>query len=530
MTALSDKLQADFITNSFAARQAAFQKKELLIVTVLSVAFGVSYSIHAGQDVNWDWQNYHDYDVLALLYRRGEVDVAPAGIQTFLNPVPYVPFYLLRHLFPPILGAAMVGAVQALNFPIAWILMRRLIPDLSLLAMTATMVISASGAMTLSEIGTSFADLLTAIPVLIGITLLLPSGPRRPRAVLIAGVFIGAAVGLKLTNSVFAIGAVAMILCGERPLRFAGWFGLGGALGALATGGAWSLYLWQEFQNPFFPFYNSIFHSAAGPSWNAPRTVPYRFPQGILDALGYPFRWVVDGNTTAEATFRDARFAVILIVAGISVCVAAVRRHWIFSRRETQLGIFFAASLSLWMVMFSTQRFVIVLEILAGPMIALLLHRTAPVMARNIITAVTAVALALWVKPSEWGHRPWTNVYSGSLAAGALQNPASYFLVDKPLAFAIWSFPTESRFYQLSDGDLPITMGTPLDRRIREGLAHPLPGGEWVMLIKGNSIPSDSLRLYGLEIDNARACVTLAGAASDLAVCPLRKSQDDKSH
>jgi hypothetical protein len=507
--------------------KVALFPKELLIVTLLSLAFGAYYAIHVGQDINWDWANYHDYDVLALLNMRDAIDVAPAGIQTFLNPYPYVPFYLLRHMLPPVLGGAMVGAIQALNFPIVWILMRRLIPDLSWFAMVTTMIISVSGAMTLSEIGTSFVDLLTALPVLIGLLLLLPSGVQRCSTVLVAGAFIGSAVGLKLTNGTFAVGAVAMILCGERPLRSALWFGLGGAVGVGLCSGAWSFRLWQEFNNPFFPFYNNIFHSPAGPSWNAPRAVPYRFPHGFVDALSYPFRWIFDGNSTAEATFRDARFAVIMVLAGINVCVAAFQRRWLLSRRETQFSIFFVVSFSISMFMFSTQRFLIVLEALAGPMIVMLLQRSTPVPRRNIVAGVTAVGLAFWVKPSDWGHRPWTNVYKENAATGELQNPATYFLVEKPLAFVIRSFPASSRFYQVSDTDLPILKGAQLDNRIRAGLANPLPGGNWAILTKGDSIPADLLKPYSLEVDDLRSCIALPGTSVDLDICPLRQSQNE---
>jgi hypothetical protein len=520
MTVLSNKVPAD-VAASFADRQTAMQRNELWVVTALSAAFGVYRAIHLGQDTNWDWQNYHDYGVLALLHGRGGIDVAPAGIQTFLNPVPYIPFYFLRHFLPPIFGGALVGAIQALNLPIAWILLRRLIPDLSWLAMAAAIVISACGAMTLSEVGTSFADSLTAIPVLIGIVLLLPAGPRRPRAVLIAGVFVGAAVGLKLTNGVFAVGGLAMILCGERPLRFATWFSLGGAIGALLTGGAWSIHLWQEFQNPVFPFSNSLFHSAAGPSWNVPRIDPNR-PRGFLDALSYPFRWVIGWDRTAEVKFRDARFAVVVILAAPAICVAAWRRRWILARRETEFCIFFSVSFLLWMLIFATQRYITVLEILCGPVIAILVYRTAPTMGRDIVTAALAIALALSVKPGDWGHRPWKSAYSRIILPEVLRQPATYFLVDKPVAYAVRSFPAASRFYQLADSDLPIVTGTLFDQRIRAGLARPLPGGSWVMLIKGHPIPAGLLGQYDLEIDDARPCLTLAGASPDLEFCPLR--------
>ena len=261
--------------------------------------------------------------------------------------------------------------------------MRRLIPDLSWFAMVATMIISASGAMTLSEIGTSFADLLTAIPVLIGLVFLLPSGVQRWSTVFIAGAFIGSAVGLKLTNATFAVGAVAMVLCGERPLRFALCFGLGGAVGVGLCGGAWSFYLWQEFQNPFFPFYNKIFHSPAGPSWNAPRAVPYRLPEGFVDALSYPFRWVFNGKTTAEAAFRDARFAVIMVLAGVNLCVAAFQRRWLLSRRETSTFHFF-------------RNFVLHIDVYV--LDAALPHRTGDARRTNDCPAAAAKQFGAWAK------------------------------------------------------------------------------------------------------------------------------------
>jgi hypothetical protein len=51
---------------------------------------------------------------------------------------------------------------------------------------------------------------------------------------------IGAAVGLKLTNVVYALGAAAAVLLAARPLAATLCLGVGGAIGALATGGAWS--------------------------------------------------------------------------------------------------------------------------------------------------------------------------------------------------------------------------------------------------------------------------------------------------
>ncbi|MFM0629584.1 hypothetical protein [Paraburkholderia xenovorans] len=45
-----------------------------------------------GQDRNWDGFNYHQYNGFALLHHKLLMDFAPAGMQTYFNPVPDV-FY-----------------------------------------------------------------------------------------------------------------------------------------------------------------------------------------------------------------------------------------------------------------------------------------------------------------------------------------------------------------------------------------------------------------------------------------------------
>src|SRR5260370_26484331 len=76
-----------------------------------SLLAGAAYAWLAGEDTSWDWQNYHEYSAFALINGRFNEDVAPGGIQTFLNPVAYVPAYLLRHY----VGAPFWGMILGLN-------------------------------------------------------------------------------------------------------------------------------------------------------------------------------------------------------------------------------------------------------------------------------------------------------------------------------------------------------------------------------------------------------------------------------
>ena len=62
---------------------------------------GAIYTFSAGDDVNWDWRNYHAYNVWATINHRYDVDVIPAGFQTYFNPLIYYPVYVLRQLLSP---------------------------------------------------------------------------------------------------------------------------------------------------------------------------------------------------------------------------------------------------------------------------------------------------------------------------------------------------------------------------------------------------------------------------------------------
>ena len=90
------------------------------------------------------------------------------------------------------------------------------------------------------------------------------------------------------------------------------FFAAGGAIGVLATGGAWAWMLWEQFGNPLFPFYNTIFRSPEAP---IAAIADLRFmPRNIWDAALYPFYWLVGMHPSSEWPFRDPRFAILFVL------------------------------------------------------------------------------------------------------------------------------------------------------------------------------------------------------------------------
>ena len=202
-------------------------------IVIGAMLAGALYAWHAGDDINWDWQNYHDYNVWALIHGRYAIDVMPAGLQTYFNPLVYFLAYSLRHALPPLYGGLAMGAIHGLNLVAVWYLARALLGNQSgFVTIGAALLIAATGPMTLSEVGTSFSDILTAAPIVAGVALIVSADANARVRYLVAGLLIGAMVGLKLTNVIFAAGAAVAVLFAARPVVAVGYLAAGGIIGA----------------------------------------------------------------------------------------------------------------------------------------------------------------------------------------------------------------------------------------------------------------------------------------------------------
>jgi len=205
--------------------------------------------------------------------------------------------------------------------------------------------------------------------------------------------------------------------------------------------------------------------------------------------------------------------------------------------RERRFLIFFWVSYVLWMLAFSIQRYLIPLELLSAPLTVLLLMRligawregdapfAGPRRLVQAISVVAALGIALWSEPTDWMRRPWSDPYRPQLAV-ALQQPATFLLLQKPLGYVTSFLPAGSRVYQLSELVVPIVPGGVLDRRIRNGLADPLPGGVWALYYSQS--PADNpprlalLAGYDLKVDASRGCERIPGADHvAIEACPL---------
>jgi hypothetical protein len=388
---------------------------------------GALLSLALGQDANWDLQNYHLYDPFALLQGRWQTDLFAAGIQTFLNPLLDVPYYLLATRWlahAPRLLTALAGLPYGVLVFLIWRLARvALRPawgDAVMPALLATLI-GATGTATWGEIGTTFGDIPIAVLVLGGCLLLLdgPIQAARPWRCGTAGLLIGAACGLKPTAVVFAIPAALALVAALLPrLRHAVAallaFAAGGAVGGAALYGWWGLRLWQAYANPVAPFANGLFRSAWFPS--AANTDPRFKPAGLLQGVVAPFEWVCGGkDLVAEIDFRDARFACAWLAVAALLILARHRavRPVLAAPSTRFLLVFTMLSFAAWEDAFSIIRYAVALEALTGILILLALRAVADVVGlmqrrRLAAAALLAVLLVVSARYGSWGriHRP----------------------------------------------------------------------------------------------------------------------------
>src|SRR6476619_6645926 len=140
---------------------------ELLLVYVAAAVVLARLSVAFGKDTNWDLQNYHAYAPWAVLHGGYSRDVLAGNWQSYLNPS----IYLVRHalvatLRPKAAGRAL-AALQALNAPILYAITSRVLSrqdrGVRIALSSLGTVLGLVSAMFLSEVGSSFSDILVSV-------------------------------------------------------------------------------------------------------------------------------------------------------------------------------------------------------------------------------------------------------------------------------------------------------------------------------------------------------------------------------
>lgn len=521
--------------------------REVSIVLAGSVAFSVWYAVKAGQDMNWDLRNYHYYGVNAWLSGRHLSDVYASQIQTWLNPFGYLLQYLLIEYLRPVVAGAILGAIAGLNGFLVYVLCRSLIKSdrewhkwgiAGLVAVAAL-----TGPIFISQMGTTFNDYILSILVLGGIVLLANQGsPASTIRYLVAGALVGVAAGLKPTSAVYVV-ATGIAIAAVVPsiavaIKRLSMFTVGAAAGYIATAGYWMTILWMQFDNPVFPFMNSIFRS----SWVEPINLrDDRFlPESFADAITYPFQWLIGLHPSNELPLRDARFALLAVLVPLVLLTAGTRilTRWEDSNRAVaplvrrRFGwfviIFFLSAYIMWLAGWGIHRYATVLELLAPIVLVIALDLILNSRVKKIgAIIVLTVFVISWSKPPDWGRVSYSATwfeFTGQIGSDDSEHALFVMLGNEPISYFVPMLGKNAQIVRI-DGNLQIRPNRGLGKQISEIVrlyTGPIRSISWGSL---NEEHERKLAEFGLMVMNPQDCQTIRSRVDEVAVCQLVKNE-----
>ena len=273
-------------------------KFRVLPAFLASMALAAAWTLFAGKDINWDLLNYHYYAPFQLLAGRLEQDFFAASAQGYLNPLGYLPFYLMvTGGWHAVVASLVLAALHATSIGLLYVIAGRLfahLPGRERIVMAAlAAALGAATSVYWMTIGGSFLDPLLAPFMLGGLLLLLDPARVSARGAFGAGLLFGVAAALKYSNAFFALAAFPLAITGAGGggavrLRTALAYVAGGAVAVTVLAGPWFLVLWREFGNPVFPLMNAWFQSPHAPAVNM---MSERFKvDGLAAVLSFPLR------------------------------------------------------------------------------------------------------------------------------------------------------------------------------------------------------------------------------------------------
>ena len=303
---------------------------------------------------DYDWFNYKFYNSWAFLTDRMATDFLPANFRTCFNPLIELPTYfavlkLNNHPYLFIILTLLDTAFFLfLVYKISSFFVDKLLKwrPISTFKFSKILIFSAkifpviytvfSPAM-LQQMSFDQNDVKIGIIVLSGFCILLkylflPAEKKRNLFILLAGMLVGLAVGLKLTACIYAISFCLIMLIFtkkiDKPFKTIGLFILGIVPTFLAVDGFWLIKCYNVYHNPFFPYFNNIFKSMYAQSTDVlSQDYAHLHPHSIFEFIFYPFYpCCIDRMYGNDMYSWDSRYAINFIaVVCFSLCSIATK-------------------------------------------------------------------------------------------------------------------------------------------------------------------------------------------------------------
>jgi hypothetical protein len=506
------------------------------------VVLAVTCNYVLGKDMAWDTLNYHLYLGFSALNDRFDQDYFAAGPLSYLNPYAYAPFYaMVRAGMPALVICSVLSAVHSIILWIAFELGVAVCPTedsrTRVLAGGCAVALAFMNPILMQQIGSCFADITTA-ELALGGWLLLANAVRVPRVsrVIYAGLILGAASALKLSNALSAVSALAMLamlpLGWRERIRHGFLYGISIGIGFVVVAAPWSYRLEKIFGNPLFPMFNNVFRSPEFTTQSMASA--YRFiPESVGAALWRPFAMIDPVQMVhEELSTPDPRYAILVCL----VILFVLRWAWMrlgnaspppsnprqsdSNRVLAALGCGLTLNWMLWLHVSGNSRYVLPMACVAAAVIVGLLFRLFESLpkVRNYILAFIFVTQAVQLYMGaefRWNGVPWGGQWFDVSVPKKLKTEPQLYLTlgTQSNSFLAPFFAKESGFVNLIGGYTLDPEG-PNGARVRTLIDRFSPNVRVVYL---SARPSENAERRPLpQVDNL---LQLFGLRADMDTC-----------
>ncbi|WP_407275552.1 hypothetical protein [Halothiobacillus sp. DCM-1] len=458
MSDLFFERKANFILGLLDSRRSV-----LWVMISVPIFFGL-LSVFYGQPSGWDFYNYHVYNGYALAHGRLSLDFAPAGFQSYFNPVLDYFYYVMSENLPPRVVGFLMGLAPALVFIPLWLTIRlvvfrsglwrsRLYSIITILALMGVFSVSF-----ISRAGSVDGDSITAIFQILALYFILKNvvgfGEDSVNPTLwaiVAGVVSGLGTGLKLTGTPASLAlCIGLLFIGRQGwgrLRFPFLFGVGVILGISMTGGFWFFQMYQHFGNPLFPqlgyFFSNNLSSPVG-------VIDKRFiPTGFVDFLIRPFDFLFNPGRLDGAAWPQVTWPILYIVfivflikkmKGVDSSTRKLGVSSIFVLLYTLFGFVF------WLLLFGIYRYQIYFYLTAPLALLIFIRQLVDELDSVrylVVIALFSIFFALVLGAKSYEGEPWSDKYIQASPSDAFTVPVGsvVLFVGQPIGWIAPFFP-----------------------------------------------------------------------------------------
>jgi hypothetical protein len=493
----------------------------------IMLLFGV-WSIYLGQDIGWDLRNYHYYNAYAFLHDRLNWDIAPAQLQTYLNPFFDVFNYFFLTTQKPRVTAFVLGALSGITafflFKSALLLFSEETRQRRIFYALLAAVLGMTGMAGIWQLGVTSNDTKVALFTTLALYCALR---EQGKYIVVAGLLMGLATGFKLTAACYAVGLLAGLSCYRDPSREnlvqVAWY-IGAAIaGFVIANGYWMGVLYHHFGNPLFPYYNNIFHS---PYADYSNYADGRYhPHTLWQYIFLPFYLLKSNQMLPDLGVHDPRLAVTFVLAIVFAVSFFYRRFTIEPRWRLVLIVFFVSYIA-WLIQFTIYRYAIPLEIFAGLVIIYFIQAifTKRPSQTWILVLVTLLVMVNTVVHDPAGRMKFNGQHYFEVNVPYLPpNPLIITATGAPISYVIPSFPRSARFVAISNNFVSPGRTNALQKYVTHVIEN-YRGPIFVLTVMPDKAAMPGLlRSYRLQSEQAQCKTFKTNVKDDFYLCPLKR-------